>query len=1111
MRIVSLAAALVPVLIALRYGLEYLVKRPYGEYLIAIVFSLLAAGAFAVAGVLTRRQRQALERRVAEQTHELKNSEANFRAFFETMNDMIVVSAPDGLVLFTNVAATQTLGYTPEELATMPLGTLYSAKNRPEAERFFISAARESGSTSTIPLAARNGTRIPVETRAWLGRWNGAPCMYCAYKNLSAEQETRQRFESLFNRNPALMGLSTLPNRRFSDVNEAFLKTLGYTRDEVIGKTVMELQLFAIPEQEVAVVRALQRRGSVSELELQIRRKDGSILDGLFSGEIIGAHGNRYFLTVMIDITERKRIEEKFKQVSDRFSLATRAGGVGTWDYDVSASRLDWDEQMYRLYGTRPERFDGSYESWKTRMLPEDLQRSDEEFQKALRGEKDYDTEFRVRWPDGSVHTIRALAIVRRDAAGNPLHMIGTNWDISAQTQSEVELKETNRYLEEANIRAKDLIVQAEAANAAKSEFLATMSHEIRTPMNGVIGMTGLLLDTELSPEQRQYAELVRTSGEALLYLINDILDFSKIESKKLELENIDFHLRVTIEDSVDLLAAKAHEKGLVLANIIDPGVPVHLRGDPGRIRQILINLADNAIKFTEAGSVTIHTSLLREDDERATVSFSISDTGIGIPIHKQALLFEPFTQMDSSTTRKYGGTGLGLSISKKLAELMGGTVGVKSESGKGSTFSFSAVFEKRPAGVFSSPPPCINLSGLRVLVVDENEANRLVVGSLLASWGCQYELAMEGTTVTGIMEDAAQAGRPYSVALLEARVQDLDGLELGRRIKANEKLRATRLFMMTPLMRQGDATRITNAGFSGYLNKPIRQSQLRDRLALAAGCVDDAALLPPHSPAPASKTSEKQRNKMRILLAEDNVTNQLVALKILEKYGYRVDAVADGKEVLDALSRLPYDLVLMDCQMPEMDGFEATRAIRKNEGTDKHIPVIAMTASALQGDREKCIEAGMDDYLSKPVEPAKLAAVVEQWLNRAEEGLAVQELEAAEIDDKPLAIFDRAGFFSRAMDDAELARLLAKTFLGDAPTQIEAMSAALAAGETRKAEKLAHRLRGAAANMGAEALRELARMIEEAGKADNLDGMKILLPEFLKRYEALKNALNTI
>jgi len=973
-------AAAVPALLLVGIGLKQVSGQPQGMYLVAIGFSLLLAGIFAVISAVTKHRRDDLERLIEDRTLELKTSETNFRVFFETLNDMIVVSDPGGMLLYTNTATMQLLGYTRQMLTSMPLLDLYPKSHRPAAELYFKSVSRNDNATRAFPLAARNGTHIPVETHAWLGAWNGAPCMFCVYKNLSAEQEAQQRFESLFRNNPALMGLSTLPARRFSDVNDAFLKSLGYSRNEVIGKTVEELALFSDARQYEEVMQQLRSFGRIQEFEIKVRRKDGTIIEGLFSSELIGNHGKRYFLTVMIDITERKRMEEK--------------------------------------------------------------------------------------------------------------------------------LKNTNRDLEEADLRSKHLIIQAETANSAKSEFLATMSHEIRTPMNGVIGMTGLLLDTDLNPEQRQYAELVRTSGEALLYLINDILDFSKIESRKLELENIDFHLRVTIEDSVDLLAAKAHEKGLVLANIIDSDVPLHLRGDPGRIRQIVINLADNAIKFTDTGNVTIRTTLLDEDENQATLRFSIRDTGIGIPAEKQALLFAPFTQMDSSTTRKYGGTGLGLSISKKLAELMGGTVGLESEPGQGSTFWFTAVLEKRPAGVFSSPPPCINLSGLRVLVVDGSEDNRLVVGSLLSSWGCLYELVADGETALSILGDAVRTGHPYSTALLDTGIPDLGGLELGRRIKAQEALRPTRLFMMTPLVRQGDATRITNAGFSGYINKPIRQSQLRDRLAFAAGCLDEPAQLPSQSIAPESGPPGKQSAKARILLAEDNVTNQLVALKILERYGYRVDAVADGKEVLDALSRLPYDLVLMDCQMPEMDGFEATRTIRRNEGKGKHIPVIAMTASALQGDRERCLEAGMDDYLSKPVEPARLATVVEQWLGKVEQGLGVQELDAAGVEETPLTVFDRAGFFSRAMDDEELASLLVQTFLTDAPVQIEALTTALAAGETRQAEKLAHRLRGATANMGAEALREQARMMEEAGKAENLAGMKLILPEFITQYELLKDAL---
>ena len=567
----------------------------------------------------------------------------------------------------------------------------------------------------------------------------------------------------------------------------------------------------------------------------------------------------------------------------------------------------------------------------------------------------------------------------------NKWHAVGFLRDITKRKQAEAELLETNINLEAATARANDMAVQAELANIAKSEFLANMSHEIRTPMNSVIGMTGLLLDTELTDEQRQYAQLVRTSGEALLGILNDILDFSKIEARKLTLELLDFDLRATLEDTAELLAIRAQEKGLDLVCMVDPEVPVHLRGDPGRLRQILINLGGNAVKFTQHGSVTIHTTLNTQEERRATLCFTIRDTGIGIPPEKQEMLFTPFTQADSSTTRKYGGTGLGLSISRQLAEMMGGDIGLESEVGQGTAFWFTAVFEKQSLSQLPMPVPLANLTGVRVLVVDDHAANRLLVTTLLKNWGCRFDEAIDGETALARLHEAAIAGDPYPVALLDMLMPKMDGAELGRLIKENEKLRETKLIMMTSLAERGDAARFSSLGFAGYLTKPLRQSQFRECLAMVLGRNETQTPNAPIGIITRHTVSEAQKRRARILLAEDNVTNQLVAVKILEKLGYRADVVANGQEAITALKDIPYDLVLMDVQMPEMDGFQATRQIRspKSKVRNHQIPIIAMTAHAMQGDRERCLHAGMDDYVSKPISRQALAETLSKWLPR--------------------------------------------------------------------------------------------------------------------------------
>jgi PAS domain S-box-containing protein len=557
--------------------------------------------------------------------------------------------------------------------------------------------------------------------------------------------------------------------------------------------------------------------------------------------------------------------------------------------------------------------------------------------------------------------------------------------DITVRKLAQEALLETNRQLEETTTRANELAQQAAVASAAKSEFLANMSHEIRTPMNGVIGMIGLLLDTALTPEQHQYAEIASTSAEALLSLLDDILDFSKIEARKLKLENLEFDIRATLEDTAEMLALKANEKGLELVCLIDHKVPSLLRGDRGRLRQILINLGGNAVKFTHRGEVALHVTLMEEDDRCATLRFAVTDTGIGIPEDRRHVLFSHFSQVDGSTTRKYGGTGLGLAISKQLAELMGGSIGMESTEGKSSTFWFTAAFEKPPAGHVVDLVPLADLRDIKVLVVDDYETNRLLVTTLLKTWGCRLAEASDGESALAMLVQASREGDPFDVALLDMLMPGMDGAELGRRIKADPAIAETRLIMLTSLGDRGDVAKFDQAGFSGYLTKPLRRSQLHECLASVAARIGRPPVGPSEGVGTRHTAAPVPSGHVRILLAEDNATNRLVALKILEKLGYRADAVANGREALKAMQEIPYDLVLMDCQMPEMDGFEATLRIRdKDSGVQApDLPIVAMTAHAMKGDRERCLAAGMSDYLSKPVQPRELAEVLDRWLHR--------------------------------------------------------------------------------------------------------------------------------
>jgi len=781
--------------------------------------------------------------------------------------------------------------------------------------------------------------------------------------------------------------------------SEGFETLFGYRREDV-DPTVKSWTDYIHPEDLIRVTDGIHQiieHGDESWAdEYRFRRQDGSYAYVLDRGHIIRDDAGKAVRMVggMTDQTERKRAEEALHEVNEKFHLLAdnitdafwiRSPDMREVHYISPAFERIWDRSVESLYANPQQ--------WLDFTLPEDRDRVRAVFAALMGDVPSLDIEYRIVRPDGEIRWVRVRGFQVRDAADKLIRLTGIVTDITERQRaaealrtSVEEISRTNLALQAEVVERKRAEDAADTANRSKSEFLANMSHEIRTPMNGVIGMTELALGTDLTLEQREYLDIVKKSAESLLTVINDILDFSKIEAGKLALDVIPFDVNDCVATAVKLLATRAHAKGLELAYEIRPDAPTALLGDPGRLRQIITNLMANAIKFTEHGEVVLTVDAEAQTADDATLRFSVSDTGIGIPPGQQEAIFKPFIQADGSTTRKYGGTGLGLSISTTLVALLGGRIWLESEPGRGSTFHFTVPFDLQRVPVPATISQGARASSLRdmpVLVVDDNTVNRRILEGMLTNWHMKPVLVDSGRAGLAAMQISKTSGHPIRLVLIDAEMPDMDGFSMAEAIKKDPELAGATLLLLTSTGRQGEGVRCRDLGIAGYLMKPISQAELLEGILAVLGQPADGS----DRRGVVTRHSLRERlRRLHILLVEDNKVNQLVAARLLEKRGHSVIIAENGRDALETLNQQGaggFDLVLMDLQMFEMDGFEATGIIRARErSSGTHLPIIAMTAHAMEGDEARCLAAGMDGYVSKPIQVEQLFAAIDSVLS---------------------------------------------------------------------------------------------------------------------------------